>query len=174
MRRSDEVSERNGEYREHPTGCVGWVEVVWVRKKRMQVAILAALHEKPQRFRALPERLRRGFGSAVTGPKFPMTRLLIPKFRLVDSQSHDLLEQAATAEGDYQLLYYRDHDQFEVDIIVESACGQLVWVEIKSAASVTVGDLRSFKRLASVAGDQLKLGVVRYDGTETLPFGERL
>jgi hypothetical protein len=82
------------------------------------VAILAALHEKPQRFRALPERLRRGFGSAVTGSKFPTTRLLILKFRLVDSQSHDLLEQAATAEGGYQLLNYRDHDQFEVDLIM--------------------------------------------------------
>ena len=53
----------------------------------MQVAILAALHEKPRRFRALPERLQRGFGSAVTGSKFPTTRLLIPKFRLVDSHS---------------------------------------------------------------------------------------
>ena len=70
----------------------------------MQVAIVAALLEKPRRFWALPERLRRGFGNAVTGSKFPMTRLWIPKFRLVDSQSHDLLKQAATAEGDYQLL----------------------------------------------------------------------
>ena len=140
----------------------------------MQVAILAALHEKPRRFRALPERLRRGFGSAVTGSKFPTTRLLIPKFRLVDSQSHDLLKQATTAEGDYQLLYYRDHDQFEVDLIVENAGGQLVGVEIKSAASVTAGDLRGLKRLASVAGDQFKMGVVLYDGTETLPLGERL
>jgi len=86
----------------------------------------------------------------------------------------ELLKQAATAEGDYQLLYYRDHDQFEVDIIVENAGGQLVGVEIKSAASVTAGDLRGLKRLASVAGDQFKMGVVLYDGTETLPLGERL
>lgn len=86
----------------------------------------------------------------------------------------ELLKQAATAEGDYQLLYYRDHDQFEVDLIVENAGGQLVGVEIKSAASVTAGDLRGLKRLASVTGDQFKMGVVLYDGTETLPLGERL
>jgi hypothetical protein len=86
----------------------------------------------------------------------------------------ELLKQAATAEGDYQLLYYRDHDQFEVDLIVENAGGQLVGVEIKSAASVTAGDLRGLKRLASVAGDQFKMGVVLYDGAETLPLGERL
>ena len=72
----------------------------------------------------------------------------------------ELLKQAATAEGDYQLLYYRDHDQFEVDLIVENAGGQLVGVEIKSAASVTAGDLRGLKRLASVTGDQFKMGVV--------------
>ena len=86
----------------------------------------------------------------------------------------ELLKQAATAEGDYQLLYYRDHDQFEVDLIVENAGGQLVGVEIKTAASVTAGDLRGLKRLASVAGDQFKMGVVLYDGTGTLTLGERL
>jgi hypothetical protein len=84
-------SEGSGEYGRHPTRWVGWVEVVPVRKERIQVATLAALHEKPRRFRALPECLRPGFGSAVTGSKFPTTRLLIPKFRLVDSQSHDTI-----------------------------------------------------------------------------------
>lgn len=92
----------------------------------------------------------------------------------VESQSHDLIKQAATAEGNYQLLYYRDHDQFEVDLIVENAGGQLIGVEIKSAALVTAGDLRGLKRLASVTGDQFKMGVVLYDGTETLPLRERL
>lgn len=86
----------------------------------------------------------------------------------------ELLKQTTTAEGDYRLLYYRDHDQFEVDVIVENAVGQLIGVEIKSAASVAVGDLRGLKRLAGVAGDRFEMGVVLYDGTETLPLGERL
>ena len=51
----------------------------------------------------------------------------------------------------------------------------MVGVEIKSAASVTASDLRGLKRLvASVAGDQFEMGVILYDGTETLPLGERL
>lgn len=86
----------------------------------------------------------------------------------------ELLKQTATAEGDYRLLYYRDHDQFEVDVVVENVAGQLIGVEIKSAASVAVGDLRGLKRLAGVAGDRFEMGVVLYDGTETLPLGERL
>lgn len=86
----------------------------------------------------------------------------------------ELLKQATTAEGDYQLLYYRDHDQFEVDVVVENAGGQLVGVEIKAAASVRESDLRGLKRLASIAGDRFKMGVVLYDGAEILPIGDRL
>lgn len=86
----------------------------------------------------------------------------------------ELLKHATSAEGDYQLLYYRDHDQFEVDVVVENAGGQLVGVEIKAAASVGTNDLRGLKRLANIAGDQFKLGVILYDGTETLPLGNRI
>jgi uncharacterized protein len=86
----------------------------------------------------------------------------------------ELLKQTTTAQGDYQLLYYRDHDRFEVDIVVENAGGQLVGVEVKAAASVKAADLRGLKRLASLAGDKFKLGVILYDGVETLPLGDRL
>ncbi|MDO8457209.1 MAG: hypothetical protein Q7T07_09905 [Burkholderiaceae bacterium] len=57
---------------------------------------------------------------------------------------------------------------------MENAGGQLVGVEIKAAASVGISDLRGLKRLASIAGDQFKLGVILYDGAETLPLGNRL
>jgi len=86
----------------------------------------------------------------------------------------ELLKHATTADGDYRLLYYRDHDQFEVDVVVENSGGQLVGVEIKAAASVKESDLRGLKRLASIAGDQFKLGVSLYDGSETLQLGDRL
>ncbi len=86
----------------------------------------------------------------------------------------ELLKHTTTADDDYRLLYYRDHDQFEVDIVIENAGGQLVGVEIKAAASIGLNDLRGLKRLASIAGDQLKLGVILYDGIETLPLGNRL
>ena len=86
----------------------------------------------------------------------------------------ELLKHVSTADGDYKLLYYRDHDHFEVDVVIENAAGQVVGVEIKATASVRQADLRGLKRLASVAGEQFKLGVILYDGTETLPLGDRL
>lgn len=84
----------------------------------------------------------------------------------------ELMKHATTADGDYRLLYYRDHDQFEVDVVVENTAGLLLGIEIKAAASVRESDLRGLKRLAKVVGDQFKLGVILYDGTETLPLGE--
>lgn len=84
----------------------------------------------------------------------------------------ELRKHMATAENDCQLLYYRDHDQYEVDFIIENAAGDLVGVEVKAAATVTVGDLRGLKRLSSVAGEQLKMSVILYDGSEILPLGD--
>lgn len=86
----------------------------------------------------------------------------------------ELLKMATFAEDTCQLLYYRDHDQFEVDVVIENASGHLVGVEIKSAATIKEGDLRGLKRLASVAGEKLTMGVILYNGEATLPLGKRL
>ena len=86
----------------------------------------------------------------------------------------ELLKHSSSAEGDYALMYYRDADQVEVDVVIESPAGQLVGVEVKATATVKESDLRGLKKLASLAGEQFKLGVLLYDGSETLPLGDRL
>ena len=83
----------------------------------------------------------------------------------------ELLKHCTTAEGDYRLLYYRDSDMVEVDLVIENAAGQVLGVEVKASASVNAGDLRGLKKLAGLAGDRFKSGVLLYDGTETLPLG---
>lgn len=84
----------------------------------------------------------------------------------------ELLKHSATADGDYSLMYYRDADRFEVDVVVENAAGSLVGVEVKAAATVKESDLRGLRKLAGLAGERFKLGVLLYDGTETLPLGD--
>lgn len=84
----------------------------------------------------------------------------------------ELLKHTTTADGDYRLLYYRDADKFEVDVVIENAAGQLVGVEVKAAATVREGDLRGLKKLSALAGTQFKMGVLLYDGEETLPLGD--
>lgn len=86
----------------------------------------------------------------------------------------ELLKHTTTAEGDYRLLYYRDLDKLETDVVIENAAGQLVGVEVKASATVKESDLRGLKKLASAAGEAFTLGVILYDGTETLPLGDDL
>ncbi len=86
----------------------------------------------------------------------------------------ELLKHSSTAEGDYRLLYYRDVDMFEVDIVIENASGDLIGVEVKATATVKASDLRGLKKFASVAGDKFKMGVLLYDGTESMPLGDGL
>ena len=83
----------------------------------------------------------------------------------------ELRKHSTTADDEYQLLYYRDADQIEVDVVIENAAGEVVGVEVKAAATVKAADLRGLKKLADLAGSQFKLGVVLYDGSETLPLG---
>ncbi len=86
----------------------------------------------------------------------------------------ELLKLTTVSEDDYRLLYYRDHDHYEVDFVIENSAGQLVGVELKAAASVKQSDLHGLKRFKSVAKDQFKSGIILYDGTETLPLGDAL
>ncbi len=84
----------------------------------------------------------------------------------------ELLKHTTTADGDYRLMYYRDADKYEVDIVMENAAGKLVGVEVTAAATVKESDLRGLKKLATLAGSQFKMGVLLYDGTETMPLGD--
>ena len=86
----------------------------------------------------------------------------------------ELRKHAAWADDEYHLLFYRDHNQYEVDFVLENAQGQLVGVEVKAAATVTERDLGGLRRLSAVAGDRMLLGVILYDGADLLPLGENI
>ena len=86
----------------------------------------------------------------------------------------ELFKLASWSEVEPQLLFYRDKDQREVDVVIESTDGRIVGVEIKAKASLQRGDLVGLKRLATLAGDRFLAGLVLYDGQETLPMGPQL
>jgi hypothetical protein len=46
-----------------------------------------------------------------------------------------------------------------------------VCIEVKAAATVKDSDLRGLKKLANLAGNQFLMGVLLYDGKETMPLG---
>lgn len=85
----------------------------------------------------------------------------------------ELDKQNTWSDGRYDFSHFRDKDGAEVDIVVESHDGGIAGIEVKAAASVSSGDFTGLSRLAAAAGDRFVGGVVLYDGTSSLPFGER-
>ncbi len=86
----------------------------------------------------------------------------------------EILKQASWSEGDYSVFMYRDKDQVEVDFVIEDRAGGVLGVEVKAAATVRLADFSGLKKLASLAGQDFRGGVILYDGTETLPIGPKL
>ena len=86
----------------------------------------------------------------------------------------ELLKASTWSREHVSIYYYRDRDQYEVDFVLENSGGDIVGIEVKSAATVGAHDFRGLQRLASIAGDSFRLGIVLYDGEQTLSFGDRL
>jgi predicted AAA+ superfamily ATPase len=86
----------------------------------------------------------------------------------------EIMKQIAWLDGTYTLHHYRDKDQDEVDVVVENDRGEVVGLEVKAAATVTAGDFKGLRKLASASRDRFMLGVVLYDGESAVSFGERM
>jgi predicted AAA+ superfamily ATPase len=86
----------------------------------------------------------------------------------------ELSRQLGFADQPVRMYHYRDRDQYEVDAVLESASGEIVACEVKTAENVRSEDFRGLERLARRLGDQLLAGIVLYAGRQPLAFGERL
>lgn len=74
-----------------------------------------------------------------------------------------LMAQAGWVDPELRFYHYRDKDQMEVDLIIER--GREVWgVEVKRAASIQAKDAVGLNRLAEVAGDSFRGGMLVYTG----------
>lgn len=85
----------------------------------------------------------------------------------------ELRKHADSHATDLRFYHFRDKDQVEVDIIIERG-RQLAGIEIKAAATVTAQDFKGLRKLQETEPGRFTAGVVFYDGTDILPFGERL
>jgi len=86
----------------------------------------------------------------------------------------EVMKQASWLEESTTVHHYRDKDQDEVDFIVADERGAMVAIEVKASATVYANDFKGIRKVKKIAGADLKLGVVLYDGTSVVPFGDRL
>jgi hypothetical protein len=69
--------------------------------------------------------------------------------------------------------HFRDKDQVEVDMVLESE-GRVAGVEVKAAATITGDDFRGLRKLQAATLKTFAAGVVLYDGDAVAGFGDRL
>jgi predicted AAA+ superfamily ATPase len=85
----------------------------------------------------------------------------------------ELRRQAGWRNEPAAIYHYRDKDQVEVDLVLESA-GRLAGVEVKAGSTVTSEDFKGLRKLRDAEPKRFTSGVVLYDGEAVVSFGPRL
>ena len=86
----------------------------------------------------------------------------------------ELWKQATWSRTAPGLYHFRSRAGEEVDIVMESAGGEVVGVEVKAAATVNASDFKGLHVLAEETGRRFRCGVVLHRGRETTPFARNL
>ena len=82
----------------------------------------------------------------------------------------ELRRQSSWHYDPIEFFHYRDKDQVEVDVVMESG-DMVAGVEVKAASTVTSSDFRGLRKLKNVCGARFACGAVLYDGSTSIGFG---
>lgn len=96
--------------------------------------------------------------------------------RLLDTFiAAQLRGELAASRNDPRLYHLREeHGRREVDLLIETAGGQLIGIEIKAAATVTAADARHLAWLRDETGDAFAAGIILHTGSHVFPVGDRI
>ena len=70
--------------------------------------------------------------------------------------------------------HYRDKDQVEVDIVIETMSGDVIGIEVKASATIRKQDFEGLERLRKTAGNNFRMGILLYDGDHTNALDETI
>lgn len=96
--------------------------------------------------------------------------------RLMDTfVAAQLRAELVASDLDPRMYHLRDeHGRREVDLVIETASGTLIAIEVKAAATVTRNDARHLAWLRDETGDSFAAGIVLHTGAHVFPLGDRL
>jgi predicted AAA+ superfamily ATPase len=96
--------------------------------------------------------------------------------RLMDTfVAAQLRAELAASDLGPRLYHLREeHGRREVDLIIETASGTLIGIEVKASATVTASDARHLAWLRDETGDSFAAGLVLHTGPHAFPLGDRL
>ncbi len=79
----------------------------------------------------------------------------------------ELRRLASWCDEPLQFFHYRDKDKVEVDIVIETASGAVIGIEVKASSTVRSQDFQGLERLKKAAGERFLMGLLLYDGDRT-------
>jgi predicted AAA+ superfamily ATPase len=96
--------------------------------------------------------------------------------RLLDTfVAAQLRGELAASRNDPRLYHLRDEQgRREVDLLIETAGGQLIGIEVKASATVTASDARHLAWLRDETGDVFAAGLVLHTGPHVFPISDRI
>ena len=96
--------------------------------------------------------------------------------RLLDTfVAAQLRAELAASRNDPRLYHLREEQgRREVDLLIETAGGQLIGIEVKAAATVTASDSRHLAWLRDQTGDAFAAGIVLHTGPYAFPVSDRI
>lgn len=86
----------------------------------------------------------------------------------------ELLKMCTQQNEPWNIYYYRDKDQVEVDFILENHAHKIIGIEVKASQTILNQDFRGLRKLASLADKNWISGIVLYNGDKCLSFGDSL
>jgi hypothetical protein len=93
--------------------------------------------------------------------------------RLLESFVYqELRRHASWREEAVVFSHFRDKDQLEVDVVLESE-GRVAGVEVKASSTVKSDDFKGLRKLKDAVQSRFAAGVVLYDGDAVAGFGDR-
>ena len=72
----------------------------------------------------------------------------------------EILKQVSWFDESCTIWHYRDKDQDEVDLVIETGSGALVGIEVKASATAHASDFKGLRKLADAGGDNFKVGLL--------------
>lgn len=82
---------------------------------------------------------------------------------------NEIMKHNSTAINKADFYFYRDKEQYEVDLIMEYNFNDIIAIEIKAKEILKTSDFKGIRKLKRILGDQVKKAYVFYAGNYIYP-----